>query len=92
MAQQQDVFALDSSVEILDVCAVNVDTEDYAEQQNLDQFNYQDQLTMPRPCYYTLRLLGAWQPHGCHWLFDVYALVVCVILVATMFWILGKYD
>ena len=91
MAQLEETDNLEECIE-LDDRIVNTDERDNREQQNNDQFNLRDHMKMPRPCYYTLRILGAWQPNGCHWLFNVYSRVAYVILLATMCCILGKYQ
>ena len=70
---------------------VNGDAIRLPEQQNLDHFTLRDQFNMPRPCYYALRFLGAWQPRNCHWLFDLYSIFSYVMLLISMFAILGRY-
>ena len=87
----RESYSKDFSREDSSGCIVNADAIPLPEQHNTDQFTLRDQFKMPRPCYYTLRFLGAWQPRNCHWLCDLYSMFSYVILLVSMFAILGRY-
>eukprot|EP00794_Sanderia_malayensis_P011031 gene11031-12195_t len=53
------------------------------------QDGYMNQTVLPRPSYYFLRILGAWQPKNCHPIFHVYSVISFGILILSMLSILG---
>eukprot|EP00795_Rhopilema_esculentum_P016399 gene16399-7804_t len=77
------------SREEVDGYVVNLEIPDRAELPCLDQFSFVDQLKMPRPCFYMLRVLGVWQPKNCLWPFHFYSALTYLILLGSMLSILG---
>ena len=78
------------SLEEVDGYVVHLEIPDIAELPCLDQFSFVDQLKMPRPCFYMLRVLGVWQPKNSLWPFHFYSALTYLILLGSMLSILGK--
>ena len=85
MEDEEDSMELESTIEI-----VSVLEDSHNPRDRTDQFSFMDQLKMPRPCYYSLRILGVWQPKHCNVVFDVYSAFTYIIFLASVFSILGK--
>ncbi len=96
-------FEFESSVEIISSCDKTI----YQRQQSnfisinqnghvlqngsSNQNGFMDQFIMPRPSYYSLRLLGVWQPKNSHLICKMYSGFCYFILLLSMVSILGMY-